>query len=149
STTGFHEGLNLACVQKAPFVLIVENNKYAYSTPTSRQTANPRFVDRARAYGCLGESVDGNDVLAVYEVTRRAVARARRGLGPSQPDGGKGHAAHRRVGRSRRGVAGAVHRARLGAAQGEERSGRALTVEAATYTRKNCHTSTRPDVTPV
>lgn len=83
STTGFHEGLNLACVQKAPFVLIVENNKYAYSTPTEKQTANPRFVDRARAYGCFGESVDGNDVLAVYEVTRRAVARARRGLGPT------------------------------------------------------------------
>jgi TPP-dependent pyruvate/acetoin dehydrogenase alpha subunit len=83
STTGFHEGLNLACVQKAPFVLIVENNKYAYSTPTARQTANTRFVDRARAYGCLGESVDGNDVLAVYEVTRRAVERARRGLGPT------------------------------------------------------------------
>jgi TPP-dependent pyruvate/acetoin dehydrogenase alpha subunit len=83
STGPFHEGLNFACVQKAPFVLIVENNKYAYSTPTHRQTANPRFVDRARAYGCLGESVDGNDVLAVYEVTRRAVERARRGEGPT------------------------------------------------------------------
>jgi len=83
STGAFHEGLNLACVQKAPFVLIVENNKYAYSTPTSRQTANPRFVDRARAYGCFGDSVDGNDVLAVYEVTRRAIERARRGEGPT------------------------------------------------------------------
>jgi TPP-dependent pyruvate/acetoin dehydrogenase alpha subunit len=83
STGAFHEGLNLACVQKAPLVLIVENNKFAYSTPTSRQTANPRFVDRARAYGCLGAQVDGNDVLAVYEVTRRAVERARRGEGPT------------------------------------------------------------------
>jgi pyruvate dehydrogenase E1 component alpha subunit/2-oxoisovalerate dehydrogenase E1 component alpha subunit len=83
STGVFHEGLNLACVQKAPFVLIVENNKYAYSTPTHRQTANPRFVDRARAYGCFGEAVDGNDVLAVYEVTRRAVERARNGAGPT------------------------------------------------------------------
>ena len=83
STGAFHEGLNLACVQKAPFVLIVENNKYAYSTPTAKQTANTRFVDRAQAYGCRGESVDGNDVLAVYEVTRQAVERARRGLGPT------------------------------------------------------------------
>ena len=83
STGAFHEGLNLACVQKAPFVLIVENNKYAYSTPTHRQTANTRFVDRARAYGCAGDSVDGNDVLAVYEVTRRAVERARAGGGPT------------------------------------------------------------------
>jgi TPP-dependent pyruvate/acetoin dehydrogenase alpha subunit len=83
STGPFHEGLNFACVQKAPFVLIVENNKYAYSTPTQKQTANTRFVDRAKAYGCFGESVDGNDVLAVYEVTRRAVERARRGEGPT------------------------------------------------------------------
>jgi TPP-dependent pyruvate/acetoin dehydrogenase alpha subunit len=83
STGPFHEGLNFACVQKAPFVLIVENNKYAYSTPTHKQTANTRFVDRAKAYGCFGESVDGNDVLAVYEVTRRAVERARRGEGPT------------------------------------------------------------------
>src|SRR6185295_10764447 len=83
STGAFHEGMNLACVQKAPFVLIVENNKFAYSTPTAKQTANPRFVDRARAYGCAGAQVDGNDVLAVYEVTRRAVERARRGEGPT------------------------------------------------------------------
>jgi TPP-dependent pyruvate/acetoin dehydrogenase alpha subunit len=83
STGAFHEGLNFACVQKAPFVLVVENNKYAYSTPTQRQTANTRFVDRARAYGCSGETVDGNDVLAVYEVTRRAIERARRGEGPT------------------------------------------------------------------
>jgi len=73
STGAFHEGFNLACVQKAPLVLIVENNKYAYSTPTSKQTANTRFVDRAAAYGCFGEQVDGNDVLAVYEATRRAI----------------------------------------------------------------------------
>jgi TPP-dependent pyruvate/acetoin dehydrogenase alpha subunit len=83
STGAFHEGLNLACVQKAPFVLMVENNKFAYSTPTQRQTANTRFVDRAKAYGCFGDSVDGNDVLAVYEATRRAIERARRGEGPT------------------------------------------------------------------
>jgi pyruvate dehydrogenase E1 component alpha subunit/2-oxoisovalerate dehydrogenase E1 component alpha subunit len=98
STGAFHEGFNLACVQKAPLVLIVENNRYAYSTPTSMQTANPRFVDRAAAYGCPGEEVDGNDVLAVYEVTRRAVARARAGEGPTLIEAHtmrmRGHAEH-------------------------------------------------------
>ncbi len=98
STGAFHEGFNLACVQKVPLVLIVENNKFAYSTPTYRQTANSRFVDRAKAYGCFGEQVDGNDVLAVYEVTRRAVERARRGLGPTLIEADtmrmRGHAEH-------------------------------------------------------
>ncbi|HVR69364.1 MAG TPA: thiamine pyrophosphate-dependent dehydrogenase E1 component subunit alpha [Vicinamibacteria bacterium] len=98
STGAFHEGLNLACVQKAPLVLIVENNKWAYSTPTHKQTANTRFVDRAQAYGCAGEQVDGNDVLAVYETTRRAVARARRGEGPTLIEADtmrmRGHAEH-------------------------------------------------------
>ncbi len=98
STGAFHEGLNLACVQKAPFVLIIENNKYAYSTPTRKQTANPRFVDRAQAYGCRGEQVDGNDVLAVYEVTRLAIARARGGEGPTLIEANtmrmRGHAEH-------------------------------------------------------
>jgi TPP-dependent pyruvate/acetoin dehydrogenase alpha subunit len=83
STGAFHEGFNLACVLRAPFVLIVENNRFAFSTPTERQTANPRFVERARAYGCFGESVDGTDVLAVYEATRQAVERARAGHGPT------------------------------------------------------------------
>ena len=69
SAGAFHEGFNFACVQKAALVLIVENNKFAYSTPTAKQTANPRFVDRAKAYGCPGESVDGNDVLAMYELS--------------------------------------------------------------------------------
>ena len=98
STGAFHEGLNLACVQRAPLVLIVENNKFAYSTPTQKQTANPRFVERARAYGCAGSLVDGNDVLAVYEVTRRAVERARRGEGPTLIEADtmrmRGHAEH-------------------------------------------------------
>jgi TPP-dependent pyruvate/acetoin dehydrogenase alpha subunit len=98
STGAFHEGLNLACVQKAPLVLIVENNKFAYSTPTAKQTANTRFVDRARAYGCMGMVVDGNDVLAVYEVTRRAIERARRGEGPTLIEADtmrmRGHAEH-------------------------------------------------------
>jgi len=98
STGAFHEGWNFACVQKLPMVLVVENNKWAYSTPTSRQTANPRFVDRADAYGCFGASVDGNDVLAVYETTRQAVARARDGLGPTLIEADtmrmRGHAEH-------------------------------------------------------
>lgn len=98
STGAFHEGFNFACVQKAPLVLIVENNKYAYSTPTSKQTANTRFVDRAAAYGCFGEQVDGNDVLAVYEATRRGVARARAGEGPTLIEADtmrmRGHAEH-------------------------------------------------------
>jgi len=98
STGAFHEGLNLACVQKAPLVLIVENNGWAYSTPTARQTANTVFVDRAQAYGCAGERVDGNDVLAVYDATRRAVQRARQGEGPTLIEAltmrMKGHAEH-------------------------------------------------------
>lgn len=98
STGAFHEGLNLACVQKAPLVLIVENNGWAYSTPTARQTANPNFVDRATAYGCFGAQVDGNDVLAVYDATRTAIQRARQGLGPTLIEAltmrMKGHAEH-------------------------------------------------------
>jgi pyruvate dehydrogenase E1 component alpha subunit/2-oxoisovalerate dehydrogenase E1 component alpha subunit len=98
STGAFHEGFNFACVQKAPLVLIVENNKWAYSTPTRKQTANTRFVDRARAYGSFGEQVDGNDVLAVYEATRRSVVRARRGDGPTLIEADtmrmRGHAEH-------------------------------------------------------
>ena len=98
STGAFHEGLNFACVQKAPLVLVVENNGWAYSTPTARQTANTRFVDRAKAYGCFGEQVDGNDVLAVYEATRLGVQRARQGLGPTLIEAltmrMKGHAEH-------------------------------------------------------
>lgn len=98
STGAFHEGLNFACVQKAPLVLIVENNGWAYSTPTAKQTANTRFVDRAKAYGCFGEQVDGNDILAVYDATRTAVQRARQGLGPTLIEAltmrMKGHAEH-------------------------------------------------------
>lgn len=98
STGAFHEGLNFACVQKAPLVLIVENNNWAYSTPTTKQTANTNFIDRAKAYGCFGEQVDGNDVLMVYEATRAAVQRARQGLGPTLIEAltmrMKGHAEH-------------------------------------------------------
>ncbi len=84
SNTGlFHETLNLAAVQKAPFVLVVENNQYAYSTPLHEQMAIDDIVVRAPAHGVVGEIVDGNDVMAVYSAVAAAVARARRGDGPS------------------------------------------------------------------
>lgn len=98
STGPFHEGINFAAVQRCPLVVIVENNGYAYSTPTSKQTAATRFVDKAIGYGIPGERADGNDVLAVYDVTRRAVDRARRGEGVSLVElmtyRRKGHAEH-------------------------------------------------------
>jgi TPP-dependent pyruvate/acetoin dehydrogenase alpha subunit len=83
STGAFHEGFNLAAVQRLPLVVVVENNGYAYSTPTSKQTAARSFVDKADGYGVRGEGVDGNDVLAVWAAMRRAVAHARGGGGPT------------------------------------------------------------------
>ena len=83
STGDFHEGMNLASVLRLPFVLIIENNRYAYSTPASRAAAIDDFALRARCYGIPGRVVDGNDVLAVYTETHQALDRARAGLGPS------------------------------------------------------------------
>ncbi len=98
STGAFHEGINFAAVQRLPLVVIVENNGYAYSTPTHRQTAAKQFVDKAIGYGAYGEQVDGNDVLAVYDATKRAVDRARRGEGVALLEfmtyRRKGHAEH-------------------------------------------------------
>ena len=83
SSTGvFHEGLNFAATQKAPFVLILENNLWAYSTPVSRQVPVKDLADRAKAYGIASYVVDGNDVVAVYNTTQEAVDRARAGEGP-------------------------------------------------------------------
>jgi TPP-dependent pyruvate/acetoin dehydrogenase alpha subunit len=83
SSTGvFHEGLNFAAVQKAPFVLILENNQWAYSTPVRRQVPLENLADRAKAYGIASYIVDGNDVVAVYKTTKEAVDRARAGEGP-------------------------------------------------------------------
>jgi TPP-dependent pyruvate/acetoin dehydrogenase alpha subunit len=79
----FHEGLNMAAVLKLPFVLIIENNQYAYSTPASRQFAAKRLSDRAAGYGIPGVTIDGTDVLAVADACRLAVESARRGGGPS------------------------------------------------------------------
>jgi TPP-dependent pyruvate/acetoin dehydrogenase alpha subunit len=98
STGAFHEGLNFAAVQRCPLVVIVENNGYAYSTPTARQTAARSFVDKAAGYGVTGARADGNDVLAVYHVTRAAVDRARDGGGVTLIElvtyRRKGHAEH-------------------------------------------------------
>ena len=98
STGAFHEGINFAAVQRLPMVVVVENNGYAYSTPLARQTALTELRDKALGYGMPGERADGNDVLATYDVTRRAVDRARRGDGPSLVElvtyRRKGHAEH-------------------------------------------------------
>ena len=98
STGAFHEGINFAAVQRCPLVVVVENNGYAYSTPTAKQTLAERFVDKAVGYGVPGERADGNDVLAVYDVTKRAVDRARAGGGVTLVElityRRKGHAEH-------------------------------------------------------
>jgi TPP-dependent pyruvate/acetoin dehydrogenase alpha subunit len=83
SSTGvFHEGLNLAATQKAPFVLILENNLWAYSTPVRKQVPLENLADRAKAYGIDSYVVDGNDVVAMYSTAKEAVTRARAGEGP-------------------------------------------------------------------
>ncbi|MBI3678812.1 MAG: thiamine pyrophosphate-dependent dehydrogenase E1 component subunit alpha [Acidobacteria bacterium] len=78
----WHEGVNLATVQRAPLVLICNNNQYAYSTPLDKQMACANVADRAPGYGMPSEIVDGNDVFAVYEASMRAADHARSGLGP-------------------------------------------------------------------
>lgn len=77
----FHETLNMAGVMKLPFVLVVENNQYAFSTPLHEQYACERLSDRAAGYGIAGECVDGTDVAAVHSALSRALARARAGQG--------------------------------------------------------------------
>jgi TPP-dependent pyruvate/acetoin dehydrogenase alpha subunit len=98
STGAFHEGINFAAVQRCPLVVIVENNGYAYSTPTRRQTAAASFADKGAGYGVPAVRADGNDVLEVYRVTREAVDRARRGDGVTLIElvtyRRKGHAEH-------------------------------------------------------
>lgn len=79
----FHESLNMASVWKLPVVFVCENNKYGMSTSTERSTAVKNIAERAAAYSMPGQTVDGNDFSAVTEVVDAAVARARRGEGPS------------------------------------------------------------------
>jgi pyruvate dehydrogenase E1 component alpha subunit len=83
SEGAFHEGATFAGVLKAPAILFCNNNQWAISTPLSKQTAAPTLADKAIGYGMPGLRVDGADVLAVYEATREAVARARAGEGPT------------------------------------------------------------------
>jgi pyruvate dehydrogenase E1 component alpha subunit/2-oxoisovalerate dehydrogenase E1 component alpha subunit len=82
STGAFHEGLNLAAVEKLPLVLVVANNQYAYSTPTTRQFVCEDLVDKAVGYGIPGHSVDGTNLEACLDVLNRAVSAARAGGGP-------------------------------------------------------------------
>jgi TPP-dependent pyruvate/acetoin dehydrogenase alpha subunit len=79
----FHEAMNFAAVRKLPVVFFCNNNQYAYSTPQRLQMAIHDVADRAKAYGMPGAIVDGNDVAAVYLASKRAVAEARSGAGPT------------------------------------------------------------------
>jgi pyruvate dehydrogenase E1 component alpha subunit/2-oxoisovalerate dehydrogenase E1 component alpha subunit len=82
STGAFHEALNQAAIERLPLIVVVANNQYAYSTPTSRQFACRDLVDRAEGYGVTGCSVDGTELLDCLEVVGAAVERARAGAGP-------------------------------------------------------------------
>jgi pyruvate dehydrogenase E1 component alpha subunit len=83
STGEFHAAMNFAGVFGTPCVFFCSNNQYAISLPFARQTASGSVAVKAAAYGIAGVRVDGNDVLAVYTVTSRALERAREGLGPT------------------------------------------------------------------
>lgn len=98
STGAFHEGVNFAAVQKLPLITIIENNGYAYSTPTRNQCAAASFADKAVGYGILGLRTDGNDIIACYETMKQAVEHARNGNGSVLIEAmtyrRKGHAEH-------------------------------------------------------
>ncbi|MEM7140556.1 MAG: thiamine pyrophosphate-dependent dehydrogenase E1 component subunit alpha [Actinomycetota bacterium] len=84
SITGLYaESLNLAALDQAPVVIIVENNQYAYSTPIADHSANPDIAERTEALGVTAVEVDGNDIEAVHKASRKAVNRARNGGGPT------------------------------------------------------------------
>lgn len=98
STGAWHEGLNFAAVQRCPMILMVENNQWAFSTPTSKNTRVSSFTDKGPGYGIGAESVDGTDVLAVFDAVRRAAALVRSGEGTRMVElkyfRRKGHAQH-------------------------------------------------------
>ena len=98
STGSFHEGLNMAAVEKLPLVIAVANNQFAYSTPNDRQFACANLVERARGYGVEGYTVDGTDLAECIEVFETAVQRARAGHGPQMIVGSllrlSGHGEH-------------------------------------------------------
>ncbi|HEY6212929.1 MAG TPA: thiamine pyrophosphate-dependent dehydrogenase E1 component subunit alpha [Vicinamibacterales bacterium] len=79
----FHEALNFAGVQQLPVIFICENNQYAYSVPIEKSMAIDDVAERAHGYGFDGVAINGNDVLAVYQATQGALARARSGDGPT------------------------------------------------------------------
>lgn len=81
STGAFHEGINFAAVQRLPLIVVAEYNHYAYSTPTNLQTAVQDLAEKAAGYNIPASIVDGNDVVACYEVTKRAADYARAGGG--------------------------------------------------------------------
>ncbi len=83
SIGGFHEALNFAGVHRLPIVYVCQNNLWAESVPLRLQTAVTDLADKAKGYGFPGVSVDGNDILAVYEAATRSIARARSGEGPT------------------------------------------------------------------
>src|SRR5436853_545878 len=82
STGAFHEALNQAAVEKLPLVLVVANNQYAYSTPSSQQFACVELVDKALGYGVEGHDLDGTDLEECLERIKLAIANARNGNGP-------------------------------------------------------------------
>lgn len=82
STGSFHEGLNMAAVEKLPLVVVVANNQYAYSTPNKSQFACKDLLDRAIGYGVAGYRAEGVDLESCLDVVGRAVATARAGGGP-------------------------------------------------------------------
>jgi 2-oxoisovalerate dehydrogenase E1 component alpha subunit len=86
SQGAFHEGVNFAAVHRLPIVFVCENNGYAISVPIRLQMQNPNVADRAAGYGMAGVTVDGTDVPASFAACREAVARARRGEGPTLVD---------------------------------------------------------------
>lgn len=79
----FHEGINLAAIWKLPVVFVCENNEYQISLPYSKQQIINSVAERGKSYGIPAVSVDGQDVMAVYEVAKEAIERARNGEGPS------------------------------------------------------------------
>ena len=83
NTSRFHEGVNLASIWKLPVVYVIENNMYAETTCIADTCNLTDIADRAAAYGIPGVTVDGNDVMAVYEAVGAAVAKARKGEGPT------------------------------------------------------------------
>jgi len=93
-----HEGINFAAVQKLPMILIIENNQYAYSSPSSVEYACEKLSDRALGYGCFGITIDGTDVELVYETCKHAIENARAGNGPALIESVtmrmRGHAEH-------------------------------------------------------